>query len=115
MSWPTIIWSMVAAASLTMALPHLIIGVWLRSGREHLFFSLAALAVAGMAAAELLVMHATTIHESGRAVQLGHVPVVIVVIGIVGFIRLCFGTGIFWLGALACALRGIGLIVNFAN
>src|SRR5688572_24491657 len=111
MSWPTVIWSMVAAASLTISLPHLITGVWSRGVRVNLLFALAAIVVAGMAAAELSVMHATTIQGAGRALQLGQVPVVIMVIALVGFIRLYFGTGWFWLGVAACVMRAICLIV----
>ncbi len=112
MSWPTVIWSMVAAACLTMALPHLIIGLRQRGGRVHLFFALAAFAVAGMAAAELSIMRSMTTEEAGRAMEIAHVAVATVVIAIVGFVHLYFGTGRLWLGMTACVLRGVCVIIN---
>ncbi len=112
MSWPTVIWSMVAAACLTMALPHLLIGIRQGGARVHLFFALAAFAVAGMAAAELSIMRATTAEEAGRAMEIAHVTVAVVVIAIVGFVQLYFGTGRLWLGVVACSLRAGCVVIN---
>ncbi len=83
MSWVTVIWSMVAAACLTMALPHLIVGLRQRGAWVHRFFALGGFAVAWMAA-------------------------------ILGFVHFYFGTGRLWLGVLACGLRALCLVVNFA-
>jgi signal transduction histidine kinase len=106
---------MAAAACLTMALPHLVIGLRPKGARVHLLFAIAAIAVAGLAGAELTIMRATTTEESGRAMQMAHVPVVIVVMAIVGFVQLYFGTGRLWLGVTACGLRVIAVIANFAQ
>lgn len=112
MSWPTVIWSMVAAACLTMALPHLLIGIRQRGARVHLFFALASFAVAGVTAAELFIMRASTAEEVRPALGTAHVAVAIVVIAIVGFVRLYFGTGRLWLGVIACGLRAVCVVVN---
>ncbi len=115
MSWPTVIWSMVAAACITMAMPHLIIGIRQRGAGVHWFFVLTALAVAWLAAAELSVMRAVTIEESARAIQLGQVPTFIMAVAILGFVHLYFGTGRLWLGMLVCGLRFVCLVANFAG
>ena len=115
MSWVTVIWSMVAGASLTMALPHLLIAVKQRGGWVHLFFAIAAVAVAGLAVLELAMMHAQTTEQLGRALQWVHLPVFVLIVAIVGFVRLYFGTGRLWLGGAACLLRLVTLVINFAS
>jgi PAS domain S-box-containing protein len=112
MSWVTVLWSMVAAACLTMALPHLIIGLRQRAW-VHLLFALAAVAVALVAALELAIMKATTTDEIGYRMQWCHVPIFVLLVCIFGFVRLYFGTGRTWLGVTACVLRFIGLVLNF--
>ena len=66
MSWVTFIWALVIGACATMALPHLLIGLKRRLW-ANLFFALSALAVAGIAFAELAIMHAQTTGKIGRA------------------------------------------------
>ncbi|MES2705655.1 MAG: ATP-binding protein [Verrucomicrobiota bacterium] len=80
----------------------------------HLFFALGGLAVAWVAAAELSIMRAVTVPQSGRLMQMAHVPVALLVIALVGFVQLYFGTGRLWVGMAACALRAVCLIPNFA-
>ena len=48
-----ILWSMAAAASLTLAIVHLLVWIFDRSARANLMFSIIALAVAGMAPTEV--------------------------------------------------------------
>jgi two-component system sensor kinase FixL len=113
MSWVTFIWAVVIGACATMALPHLFIGLKNRAWQK-LFFSLAALSVAGIASGELAMMHAHTIEGIGRAQQWTHVPVFLLVVAITGFVYLYFGTGRLWLGVTACVARLVGLVINFA-
>jgi PAS domain S-box-containing protein len=114
MSWVTIIWAMVAATCLTMALLHLLIWLNQRGAWVNLIFAIAAVSVAGIAAAELAIMRAKTTEQIGKAQQWGHLPVFVLVVSIVGFIRLYFGTGRLWLGGAACAARLVSLAINFA-
>jgi two-component system, LuxR family, sensor kinase FixL len=113
MSWVTFVWALVFGACVTMALPHLLIGINGRK-RENLFFAVAALSVAGIAFGELAMMQSQSTQEIGRTQQWTHVPVFFLVVGIVGFVRAYFGTGRLWLGMAACAARFLGLAVNFA-
>ena len=114
MSSVTFIWALVIGACATMALPHLLIG--LKHGAwENLLFAVAALAVADIAGGELSIMHARTTEEIGRAQQWTHLPVFFLVVAIAGFVRLYFGAGRLWLGAAACGVRFVSLVINFAS
>jgi PAS domain S-box-containing protein len=96
-----------------MALPHLLIGLKGRAW-ESLFFAVAALAVAGIAAGELGIMHSTTVDGIGRAQQWVHIPVFFLYFGMIGFVTFYFGTGRIWLGLTAVGLRLVTLVINFA-
>jgi PAS domain S-box-containing protein len=106
---------MVAGASLALALPHVLIALKQRGAWVNILFAIAALAVAGMAAAEVAILHSQTPEEFGRALQWAHLPAFIMVVAIFGFVRLYFGTGRLWLGAMACATRFVTLAINFAE
>lgn len=114
MSSVTFVWAVVIGACVTMALPHLLIGIR-RGAWENLLFAVAALAVADIAGGELAIMHSRTTEEIGRAQQWTHLPVFFLVIAIAGFVRLYFGTGRLWLGAAACGVRLVSLVINFAS
>ena len=113
MSLVTFIWALVIGACATMALPHLFIGLKGRAW-ENLLFSVAALAVAGVAFGELAIMHSRTPEEIGRAMQWTHLPVFFLYLGIIGFVGLYFRTTRPWLGIAAGATRFVTLIVNFS-
>jgi two-component system, LuxR family, sensor kinase FixL len=113
MSWVTFIWAAVIGACATMALPHLLVGLKERAW-ANLFFVVAALSVAGIAADELAIMHSQTTAEIGRVQQWAHVPIFLLVLAIVGFVRAYFGTGRLWLGVAACGARLACLVINFA-
>ena len=109
----TFVWAVVIGACAMMALPHMLIGIKHRAW-QNLFFALAALSVAGIACGELAIMHSTTTEQIGRAQQWIHVPIFLLVVAIVGFVHLYFGTGRLWLGISACVVRSVTLVINFA-
>jgi two-component system, LuxR family, sensor kinase FixL len=113
MSWVTFVWGAVIGACLTMALPHLLVAVK-RQAWENLLFAIAAMSVAGIACAELSMMHASTTEQIARAQQWTHVPIFVLVLAMAGFVRFYFGTGRLWLAAAACLARLGSLIINFA-
>jgi PAS domain S-box-containing protein len=114
MSWVTFIWAGVFGACVTMALPHLLIGLKAMAW-ENLFFAVAALAVAGTAFGELAIMHSRTAEDIGRAQQWTHIPIFFLYLGIIGFIRSYFGTGRLWLGVAGVGTRLVTLVINFAS
>src|SRR4051794_30200552 len=110
MSWLTVIWSMAASACLTLALIHVFIWIKQRSNLSHLLFSVAAIAVAGVAAGELEMMLAQTPEQFGVALRWIHLPICILIISLVGFVSVYFRSGRAWLGWLVCVLRVLLLV-----
>jgi two-component system, LuxR family, sensor kinase FixL len=98
MNWVTIIWAMIASACLTLALVHLL--VWYRrpAARANLLFAL---------------MGAETPTAFGTAVRWGHLPIWVLFVSLVGFVRLYLGAGRVWLAWTACGLRTLSLTLNF--
>jgi two-component system sensor kinase FixL len=113
MNWTTIAWSMGASACLTLAIVHLVIWCKQTDQLAHLLFSVTAISVAAIAAAELLAMHAQSPEQLGRVIWWAHIPVFFTIVSIVGFVRLYFNAGRPWLGYAVCGLRLLDLIINF--
>ena len=113
MSWVTVIWSMIAAACLTLAVAHLLVWFRRRSAWANLLFSLTAVATAGVAACELWSMLALTPEEYGAALRWAHVPYWVLVVSLVGFVRTYLRAGRPWLAWTVCGLRTLSLLLNF--
>jgi len=60
------------------------------------------------------MMHATSVEEFAHAQRSTHIPIFVLVVALVAFVRIYFGTGRIWLGVTVCALRLFALIINFA-
>jgi hypothetical protein len=58
-------------------------------------------------------MHTGSIERFGALMRWAHVPLFVVVAGIVGFVSLHFGTGRWWLGSAAVGVRLVSLVANF--
>ncbi len=113
MSLVTVVWSMIAAACLTLAAVHL--PVWLRNrgAQTTLAFALAAISTAGIAFGELLMLKASTPHAFAVAVRWIHVPIALLMVALAGFAFHYLGAGRRWLAATAIGLRLVSLAVNF--
>jgi two-component system sensor kinase FixL len=113
MNWVTVIWAMIASACLTLALVHLL--VWCRRPevRANLLFALMAVATAAFAGCELWMMWAQTPAAFGMAVRWGHLPIWVLFVSLVGFVRLYLRAGRLWLAWTACGLRTLSLLLNF--
>lgn len=113
MSWVTVIWSGVASACLTLAAMYLM--VWYRRRTEwaSLFFSMTAVATAAMGFCELLMMWAETPEQFATALRWLHLPVLVGLIALVGFVRSYLEAGRPWLAWTACGLRTLSLLANF--
>src|SRR4051812_2553211 len=113
MPWLTIAWSMAASACLTLSVIFLIIWLKQRADSYYLLFSLAAIAIAGVAAGEYSMMRARTPQDFGLALRWAHVPLCIAIVSLIGFVRAYFGSGRMWLAWLVCAIRVAMLVINF--
>jgi len=113
MSWITVVWSMNAAACLTLAAFYCV--VWLRQRENwvHLLFSSSAVAVAAIAGFELAMMHAQTVGQYEALLRWIHVPTWALTVSLVGFVRLYLRAGRPWLAWTICGLRTVVLILNF--
>ncbi|HZJ16695.1 MAG TPA: PAS domain S-box protein [Chthoniobacteraceae bacterium] len=113
MSWVTVIWSMIASACLTLAGLHVLVWCRRRAPWGNLFFSLAAVGTAGMAMCELWMMRAETPTEWSVVARWIHVPVWMLVVSLVGFVRVYLRAGRPWLGWTICGVRTLALALNF--
>lgn len=113
MSWVTVIWSMAAGVTLTLAVVHLLVWLRDRSAIANLLFSVSAVAAAVIAGQELALMRAQTPAEYAGILRWMHVSAATIVVAIVWFIRSYLGAGRRWLAWMITALRGLVLVVNF--
>ena len=113
MSWITIVWSMNAAACLTLAAFYLLVWCKQRENWVYLVFSSSAVAAAAIAAFELAMMHCETVGRYEELVRWIHVPVWVLVLSFVSFVRLYLQAGRLWLAWGICGLRTLVLVLNF--
>jgi two-component system sensor kinase FixL len=113
MSWVTVIWAMIASACLTLALVHVLVWWPRRESRANLLFALTAVGTATFAGCELWMMRAETSVEFGMALRWTHVPVWVLIVSLVGFVRFYLQAGRSWLAWTVCGVRTLSLILNF--
>ena len=113
MSWVTIICSMVASACLTLAAVNLLVWCKKRTAWANLLFSSTAVGTAALAFCELWMMRAETPGEFGTALRWLHVPVWVLLVSLVGFVRLYLRAGRPWLAWSFVGLRTLSLLLDF--
>ncbi len=113
MTWITIVWSMNAAACLTLAGIYLLVWCKQREGWAHLLFTFTAVAAAAIAAFELAMMHAETVGRYEALIRWIHVPVWVLIVSVVSFVRLYLRAGRPWIAWSICGLRTLVLILDF--
>jgi len=113
MSWVTLLWSMEAALCFTLAGIYLLVGLRQRDEREHLLFSCSALGAGAIAVIELATMRAETTAQFGALLRWAQLPVWMLVVSFVWFVRIYLRAGRPWLAWSVCGLRTLGLILNF--
>src|SRR5436305_13509245 len=111
MSWITIVWSMNAAACLTLAGIYLLVWCKQRQNWAHLLFSFTAVATAAIAAFELAMMHAETIGLYAELLRWIHVHGRALDISFVSFVRVYLLVGRRSLLWCICLLRPLSLIL----
>ena len=109
----TVLWSMVAAACLTVAAVYGLVWFHSRSQWDRLLFAGAAAGTAGLAFCELWMMRAETTAGFNTAVRWLHVPTLVVMVSLTGLVRLHLKAGRLWLAKLVVVVRLGSLAVNF--
>src|SRR5262245_60408602 len=112
MSWTTVLWSMDAAACLTLAAIHLVVGLRRRAA-ANLLFSLMATTAAGMAAMELVLMHSADPAVHAVIIRWAHAVFFVLLVALVFFIRSYLHAGRIWLLWTVLGVRLISLALNF--
>jgi hypothetical protein len=104
---------MTTAASLTLAVIHLVMWSRRRAAWANLLFAVVALSIAGIAIFEFLMMRATTPAEFGVLGRWMHVPSFAATVAVVGFIRVYLQAGRPWFFWGVVGLRALILVINF--
>ncbi len=113
MSLITILWSMSAAACLTLAAINFMVWFKDRKALANLLFSLFATGTATFAFCELRMMRAATPAEFATVLKWAHIAVWLLVVSLVGFVRFYLKAGRPWLAWIVCGLRTLALVINF--
>lgn len=113
MNWITIVWSMNAAACLTLAGIYLLVWSKQRNDWAYLVLSCNAVAGAALTAFELALLQAQTSEEYGVTLRWTQLPVWSLVVTLVVFVRLYLRAGRLWLAWSVCGARTLALILNF--
>ena len=109
----TVIWSMTAAACLTLAIVQTVVVVTKRADWWQLFFVSGSVAAAGVAGAELLMMNAVSAEEYGLVLRWANVGVFVMLVSLVWYVYFDLGTGRRWLAWLITAIRLVILPLKF--
>jgi len=109
----TTLWTMAAAAALTLAVLYAVVWNVDRRNVGSLTLCVVAIAMAGMARTEVGRMHAATAAEYAAWARLSHLPLFFVFVGQVLFVQLYLGTGRRRLLWTFIATRLMVLVGNF--
>jgi signal transduction histidine kinase len=113
MSLITWLWSVVAAAVVTLAAVHGLAWLLNRRNVSHGIFFCIAVAVACLARLDVAMMHSSTPAEYGEWVRWYQVPSFVFFVGCLAFVRTYLGTGRLWLAWAIVAVRFVVLVMNF--
>jgi PAS domain S-box-containing protein len=113
MNWITLLWSMNAGACLTLAAFYCAVWCKQRQNWVYLLFSCSAIAAAVISIFELGMMHAQTAERYQLLIRWIHVPVWVLILSFVAFVRLYLRAGRAWLAWSIYGLRTLVLILNF--
>lgn len=114
MPWTTVILSMAAAMSLTLAAIHARVWLHERESRESLLFTVAALSAVAVGLLEAWLMHSPSPAAYGERLRWLHLPTGLVAIALAWFIPVYLRAGRTWFAWLITAGRVLLLAVNFS-
>jgi two-component system sensor kinase FixL len=114
-NWITVLWPAVAGMSFALGLVYLV--VWLRrpQQRQHLLFSIIAVAAALGACNELNMLAASTPGEFAAAGRIGHLTMGVAILLLPMFVRMRFDAGRPWLLYSLSALRVAVIAINLVS
>ncbi len=112
MSWVTVVWSMIASASLTLAAIHSLVWYKDRRARLHLLFSLTAVSVAAFTYCELWAMRAETPADLLAAVKWAQLSLLCLLVSMTWVVAIYLRAQRLWLAWTACGLRAVFVLVN---
>jgi len=107
-----VIWSMNAGACLTLAAFYGAVWSKQRANWAYLLFSCSAVAAAVISAFELRMMNARTVEQYQLLMRWIHVPVWVLTLSFVAFVRLYLHAGRPWLAWSIYVVRTVVLILN---
>lgn len=115
MSWITVLWSMLASTSLTFALLHLFL--WAKGIKPwaNFSFAVAAVAAAVITGMELMAMRTTSIEQMAFILRWSHLPILVLWVAIVCFVRCYFDAGRSWLAWTVVVLRVLALTLSLTT
>src|SRR6266567_2896410 len=111
MSWITIVWSINAAACLTLAAFYAMVWCKQRDNWVHLLFASSAVAVAAISAFELWMINASTVAQYQLSVRWVHVPTWLLTVSFVAFVQFYLHAGRRW---LAWSIYSLLLLLIFS-
>src|ERR1043166_3421505 len=114
MSWITVFWSMNAGACFLLAGVCLVVWCKQRESWPHLLFSCSAVPAAVIGLIERAMLHGQTVEQYAALLRWIHVPVWVLTLSFVAFVRLYLRAGRPWVAWSICGLRTLVLILNFA-
>jgi two-component system sensor kinase FixL len=112
MSWVTILWSMNASACLTLAAIYFLVWCKRRKAWDSLLLALSSAALVVYTGFELAMLRAETPAQFATALRWLHVPVWVLILSLVGFIRLRLRAGRPRLAWTICGLRGLARLLD---
>lgn len=115
MSWLTVIWSMIAAFSLTFALLHLFLWAKGIKPSANLSFATAASAASVITLMELMAIRAASPEQMALLLRWVHLPALMLSMGILYFVRGYLAAGRLWLALTAIGLRCLALILSLTT
>jgi hypothetical protein len=113
MSWITVVWSINAGACFVLAGIYFVVWCNQRDSWPHLLFSCSAVSAAVVGLIELAMLHCNTVEQYATLIRWIHVPVWVLTLSFVAFVRLYLRAGRAWLAWSIYGLRTLVLIVNF--
>ena len=113
MSWITVVWSMNAGACFVLAGVCFVVWCKQRESWPHLLFACSAVAAAGITLIELAMLRGNTVGQYAELIRWIHVPVWVLTLSFVAFVRLYLHAGRAWLAWSIYVVRTAVLILNF--